>query len=324
MVANDDFPHPVPPAAYLRYKENWFFLVFDKDNDIFSAIHVVSEPGFERIRFACHLSVQGEIHSYSNEVSFPNDFAFSPKLGDGKMEVQFVKSHEHIILRLNNDDVDMEINFIDRAPLFNFDDYDSANPDKVPLKEVMQVASNQQHLHQQQGMFTKGSLRMKKGRASGIAFVVDALGYRDHSRSIRSDNLVSKHFWTGLHFTDHVFGVMSVTSIFRPESPTNCGYVYDKSKGLRSLRDVEIIGNGDGPANMPANVEFRLSDIYGEKFTLHADISKRYAHVPLQSEKPGAMPYVYRITENFAPLRYEERNDTGVGLVEIGWSESVK
>ncbi|MCY4427469.1 MAG: hypothetical protein OXC05_10635 [Halieaceae bacterium] len=316
-VTNDDMPHPVPPSAYLRYKENWFFLIFDRDNGIFGAIHIVSEPIFERITFACHFSVQGQSIKYGSQIDFPENFAFSPELGDDHFTIRFVKAHEQIDLSLHNDDLDLDVSFTNRGPLFNFDDFDSANPDKVPLKEVMGIATNQQHVHQQQGMLVRGNMSLKTDGTTQH-FSIDTLGYRDHSRSIRSDNLVLEHIWTGLHFPNHIFGVMTVTSSLRPHQPTHCGYVYDEEHGLRALGDIEFEGKGEGPDDQPADLTLHVTDINGRCFTLIADLSKRFASVPLQSEKPGPTPFVYDIVENFAPLKMYETDEAGIGLVEIG------
>ncbi|MET0985526.1 MAG: hypothetical protein ABW034_08975 [Steroidobacteraceae bacterium] len=319
-VIHDDRPHPVPPIAYLRYKENWFFLIMDEKSGVFGAIHVVSEPGFERIRFACHLSVKGELLKYGSEIAFPENFGFAEELGDGKFAVSFVKAHEQIDVRLHYEDVDMEISFLKRTPLFDFQEYDFANPDKVTVQEIVNFSTRQQYVHQQQGMLTRGTLSVKKGISAGKTIHVDGLGYRDHSRSVRCDNMTLKHFWTGLHFPNHVFGAMSVTGVLRPESPGNTGYVHDQSGGLRPLRLVDIRGKGDGPGGLPATVEFQLSDIYNQRFTISGDLSKRFAHVPLQTEKPGATPFVYDIVENFVPLTLKETGETGIGLIEVGWS----
>jgi hypothetical protein len=321
---NDDMPHPVPPIAYLRYKENWFFLIMDQKNDVFAAIHVVSEPGFERLRFACHLSIKGQLFKHGSEIAFPENFGFARELGDGKLTVRFIKAHEQLDFSLHDDSVDLDVSFLKRAPLFNFVEYDYANPEKVTLAEITGLGSRQQYVHQQQGMRTKGKVTLKKGTLAGQTFAIDALGYRDHSRTVRCDNLTLKHFWTGLHFPSHVFGALSCTSILRPTEPANCGYVHDDKGGLRSLRQVEIAGHGQGPGGMPATVEFHLTDIQDQPFTIVADLTKRFAHVPLHSEKPGAVPFIYDIVENFAPLTLKETGETGIGLVEVGWSVPVK
>ena len=165
-VTHDDMPHPVPPIAFLRYKENWFFLIMDKKNGVFGAIHVVSEPGFERVRFACHLNVKGEIFSYGNEIPFPEKFGFAKELGDGKFKVRFIKAHEQIDFSLHNDVVDLDISFLKRSPLFNFEEYAHANPEKPSLAEITGLGSRQQYVHQQQGMKTRGKVTMKKGKAN--------------------------------------------------------------------------------------------------------------------------------------------------------------
>jgi hypothetical protein len=319
-VIHDDMPHPVPPVAYLRYKENWFFLVFDPANDIFGAAHVVSEPGHERIRFAFHLRVQGELFQHASEQAFPGNFGLARELGDGRMRVVFVKAHEQIDLHLHNDDVALDLSFLKRSPVFNFVEYDHANPGKVTLGEIVNLATNQSFIHQQQGLLLRGTVAMKRGKAAGRSFNVDGKGYRDHSRGVRCDNLTLRHFWTGLHFPNQVFGAYSVTGILRPTTPANAGYVCDEKGGLRPLRQVEITGVGEGPEGVPARVEFALTDIHDQPFTIVADLLQRHAHVPLHTEKPGALPYIYDIVENFAPLRLEQTGETGIGIVEVGWS----
>lgn len=318
-VTHDDRPHPVPPIAYLRYKENWFFLIFDPENDVFGATHIVSEPGMDRISFACHLSVRGTYFAHGNVLPFPKDFAMAPELGDGALTVRFVEPHQRIELALHNDDVDLDVAFTARSPLFNFDDYHHANPDKVGVPEVTNFGTNLQNVHQQQAMRTQGTLSLK----SGERFEINALGYRDHSRSVRSDNMVLKHFWTGLHFGNHTFGAMQVTGRMRPTLPGLGGYVHDPEKGLRALRDVSIVGSGEGPGGVPALVEFTLTDIYGEAFDITADLTERHAFVPLHVEQAGPMPFIYEIVENFAKLHLEQTGEEGVGLIEVGWSVDV-
>ena len=44
ITTHDDLPHPVPPIAYLRYKENWFFIIIDVANQVFGMAHFNHEP----------------------------------------------------------------------------------------------------------------------------------------------------------------------------------------------------------------------------------------------------------------------------------------
>ena len=319
-VTHDDMPHPVPPIAYLRYKENWFFLILDPEHEVFGAIHIVGEPGFDRIRFSVNLRIAGELITYTNTIDFPRDFGGSAELGDGRFRVRFVTAHERIELSLDSDDVHLETTFTARSPLFDFNDYTAANPGVPSLAEITQFGANQQCVHQQQGMRVAGKVSVKTGELAGRDFPIESYGYRDHSRMVRCDNMTRNHFWTGMHFPGHVFGVMSLTGLLRPNSPANCGYVWDETQGLRSLRKIEVAGVGAGPDGVPATVELYLTDIHDNPYTIVADLTRRYAHVPLHTEAAGAAPFIYDIVENLAPLELKETGDAGIGLVEVGWS----
>ena len=322
-AALGDRPHPVPPLAYLRYKENWFFLILDPEHQVFGAIHVNSEPGFDRLRFACHLRVQGELIAYGSQVSFPKNFAHAAQLGDGCFEVRFVEAREQIEISLHNDTVDLEATFRARAPQFDFRDYDDLNPDKATVAEVMTLGTGQQHVHQQQAMTSRGHLTVKSGPLAGHSTEIAGQGYRDHSRAVRCDTMVARHTWTGLLFPRHVLGAVTVTGLMRPETPGSGGYVYDEQGGLRPLREIDIAGQGEGPEGLPAQVELRLTDIHDVPFTIIADLTQRHAHVPLHSETPGASPFIYDIVESFVPVTLKETGETGIGLVEIGASTPV-
>jgi hypothetical protein len=67
-------------------------------------------------------------------------------------------------------------------------------------------------------------------------------------------------------------------------------------------------------------VELHLTDIHDNPLTIVADLTRRYAHVPLHTEAAGPMPFIYDIVENLAPLELKETGDTGVGIIEVGWS----
>ena len=42
--------------------------------------------------------------------------------------------------------------------------------------------------------------------------------------------------------------------------------------------------------------------------------------MPHHTEKAGATPFVDDIVENFVPLLLKQTGETGIGLVEVGWS----
>jgi hypothetical protein len=317
MTTHDDVPHPVPPTAYLRYKENWFFILIDVGNSVFGMAHFNYEPGHNRARVSCNLVVRGELHQYGNEIPFPEKFAYSPQIGDQRLRATFVEAHTQIDLGLDSDAAALNLTLRRHAPTFDYEAYEAANPEKPTVREIVNFATNQAFHHQQQAMTMTGSLQMKTGKIKGETIRIDGMAYRDHSRAIRVDNMTLKHVWSFLYFPNRLFGAMSVYGVLRPATAANGGYVYDGS-GLRSLRDIDIGWEGDLSKGLPTAVSFKMNDVYGKAYTVVADIANRYGDVPLAVEKPGGGLPAYRIFETFCPLTLAETGEKGYGLVEIG------
>jgi hypothetical protein len=318
ITTHDDVPHPVPPIAYLRYKENWFFIIIDVENSVYGMAHFNCEPGHERARFSCNLMVRGEIFKYGVQVPFPENFAYAKELGDDKLKVKFIEAHTRIDMSLHSDDATLDMSFTRHAPTFDFETYDAANPDKPTAKETVNFGTHQMYHHQQQAMTISGTLKMKSGKAAGETINLKGLGYRDHSRGMRADNFTFRHVWSFLYFPTTVFGAMSLTGSLRQGTTSTSGYVHDAS-GMRSLRMLEINNHGDIGGNMPATVEFKMDDVYGKPFTVIADIEHRMGYVPLITEKPDSSGFVYNIIENFAPVTLKETGEKGYALIEIGY-----
>jgi hypothetical protein len=323
ITTHDDVPHPVPPIAYLRYKENWFFIIIDVKNSVYGMAHFNCEPGQDRARVSCNLMVRGEIFKYGNQIPFPANFAYATELGDDKLKVKFVEAHTRIDIRLNSDDLKLDMSFLKHAPTFDYAAYDAANPNKPSAQEIINSATNQMYHHQQQAMTIKGTLKMKAGKAKGETIKLKGLGYRDHSRGMRCDNMTLRHVWSFLYFPKTVFGAMSLTTLNRPQLTSASGYVHGVD-GMRSLGDMEITNQGKAPGNMPAKVEFKLKDVYGKAYTVIADIANRMGYVPLTVEAPNAGGFSYDIVENFCPVTLKETGEKGYALVEIGFSSKPR
>jgi hypothetical protein len=321
-TVHDDTPHPIPPTAYLRYKENWLFILMDVDHGVFGIAHFNHEPGFDRARFSCNLMVRGQLFKYGNQVAFPANFAFSRQIGDDKLIVTFVEPYEQMHLSLSSDEIVLDVSFRRHAPPFDFEAYEAANPDVPKTQEVIGLATNQEFHHQTQAMTIEGTLRIKSGESSKEIIPLKGLGYRDHSRGVRADNILLRHVWTYLHFPSVIFGAMSVTGSFRPGLTASSGYVYDAA-GMRALGTIDMSSHGKGEGGLPDSVEFKLPDVFGQRHTVIADIAKRVAHVPLVTEAPSASGHAYTVVENFCPIVLKETGEIGFALVEIGFSSTL-
>jgi hypothetical protein len=319
-TTHDDRPHPVPPYAFLRWKENYFFIVMDREREVYGVSHLNNEPIFNRSRFSLHLSVRGRQLRYASETPFPVAFAGASELSDGKLTVFFREPHRRFELVLRGEEFSAEVVFEARRPTFDFVACKAAAPELPSFQEVMTFGLNLPYNHQQQSLRTSGTVVLHGARDERIA--LDGLGYRDHSWSMRTDNISRRHVWSGLNFSNRAFGIKAIETIHRPGLWAKEGYVSD-ADGERALRAIEVThaGSRDG---WPECSRFAVRDVDGRAFTIEADIAGRHADVPLQAEKPSADAHSYEIIETFAPLKLLETGETGIGLVEIGRHPLVK
>ena len=196
---HDDRPHPIPPFAYLRYKENYFFIIMNPENQVFGISHINNEPLFNRSRFTLNMNVRGKQYAYTNETPLPTEFAMAEQLTDGKLTLRFLEPHRKFELDYDGSDLAVNAVFEARRPTFDFSACKTAAPDLPSFQEVMTLGLNMPYNHQQQSMTTRGRIVLKS-TAGAQPLEFGGWGYRDHSWSMRTDNIVRRHFWTGLNF----------------------------------------------------------------------------------------------------------------------------
>jgi hypothetical protein len=320
-TAHDDLPHPVPPIAYLRWKENWFFIAMDPVNEVYGVVHFNFEPGFDRARYSCRLSVRGKLYQHTTEAPFPAEFAFARAVGLQDFALRISGPPSRFELAVSAGDFTLEFAFDQGRPIFDFASCRWANPDMPSFQEVMTLGTNLPYNHQQQAMRVLGSVRTA-GPSGGELVPVSGYGYRDHSWCVRSDAGVASHLWCAFHFGDRACGVKEIHTQARPAVWAREGYVTD-GEGERVLRSMEFHREGSSGEALPAILRAHLKDLFGRSFTVHCDVANRYAQVPLLSEKPGKQG-VYHLTENFCPCRLEETGAKGCALVEIGFAGAAR
>lgn len=315
MTVHDDLPHPVPPFAFLRWKENYFFIIKSPASDVFGLVHLNFEPGFGRARFTSNLSIRGEVLQYSNTTTFPAEFEMSRELGDGRIALKFVEPHARFELSAHTGEAELDVVFTGRQQTFDYSACKTAAPETPSFQEVMTLGTNLPYNHQQQGLSVEGKVRRLP---DGESLPISGYGYRDHSWCMRTDNIVSEHSWCGFNFPSMAIGAKTITTLARPGLWAREGYVAD-GNGARALRRIATRSEGEGPGGLPALLVHELEDVFGKRLTIESDISGRLAHVPLVAEAPGGGAS-YRIVENFCPATVRETGEKGIGLVELGRS----
>lgn len=320
-VTHDDYPHPVPPLANLRWKENWLFVVMAPRQAVYGVIHVNTEPAFDRMRFTCNLSIEGELYKYGAESRFPAGLEMRRELQDTCMSVRFEQPHERFVVEIDSEQVLGQLIFTATHPTFDFSACRSAAPENTSFRELMTLGTNLPHDHHQQALRSTGFVQLKHPEGSP-SINIDGLGYRDHSWCMRSDGLIAEHTFCGLLFANRAIGVKTAAMLSKPGTVAREGYVSD-TEGSRVIRLIDIERQGVGPDELGELIRFNLRDVYGQTFTVQADLSQRLAHVPLVSEKPGAK-VPYRIVENLCPITLLETGETGLGHIELGINPQLR
>lgn len=314
---HDDLPHPVPAYAFLRYKENYFFILLAEAQRAFGVIHFNHEPGFDRARYTCNLNVGGRAFAYANATPFPEQFVHSREIGDRALRLRFVEPHRRFELALRTPEIALELTFSARHPTFDFAACRTAGNPAPSFQDINTLGLNLPYNHQQQALNAQGRIEF----AGGPRVDVDGSAYRDHSWVMRGDTTISQHLWCAFNFPERSFGIKTNASLLRPDDPAKEGYVVDSS-GARALRRIDVRTEGAFADGLPQRLIHDIEDVFGARYTIESDVAGRHASVPLVSEASGHRP-AYYIAENFCPATLQQGGECGIALVEVGRNATV-
>ena len=312
----DDLPHPVPAHAFLRYKENYFFIILADKSGVFGVVHFNHEPGFDRARYVANLRVGGRLLTYSNQSAFPRNYALSRRIGDSNLSLSFNKPHQDFRLALETPEVHLDVTFAARFATFDYSACRTAGNSAPSFQEIMTLGLNLPYNHQQQAMAVSGTVTV-----DGKRMVFEGYGYRDHSWVMRNDAIGETHCWCGFNFPSKAFGAKIMSTTYRPGLFAREGYVVD-SEGSRALRSVETREIGTFCDGLPETLIHELEDIFGTRYTIESDIAGRLAHVPLVSQAPSGAAS-FHIVDSFCRTKVLETGEEGIALIEIGRSSTL-
>lgn len=314
MLLHEDYPHSVPTRAWLRWKENYFWVFMDPASDVFCFAHTTIEPTYERAFASFTVLHDGEKLVSSGEVAMPTPFEQARQLQLGNLRLSFIKPQKEFRVEFEDENVAATLDFSSRMHLFDFLACEDVNPDQFSISDNTGFGRGN-FRHQGQCMNASGSIAFKSGPKAGTTIAVNGSGYRDHSWGMRNDQLTLDHNWSFCNFPSMGFHLFQVRNTVRPMNQTSEGYIA-RPEGNEVIKTLVIENVGEGKNEMPAEVIFRATTLGGETFTIIADLANAWASLPLHSQKPGAKVYVN--VENMCRVKCLETGEEGLANVEIG------
>ena len=95
----DDLPHPVPPQAFMTWKENWVFPAVDPRNRTACLFHFSLRPAVGEGIFTAKFCVDGEEYRYVGRSSIPSDIQTMSPVENERVRFEVVKPGERFALK---------------------------------------------------------------------------------------------------------------------------------------------------------------------------------------------------------------------------------
>lgn len=315
----DDYPHPVPPQAFMLWKENWVFPAVDTKNRVATLFHFSLRPGLGEGIFTAKFAIDGWEHRYVGRSPIPKDLTTFQPVQDEKITFTIVKPAEEFHLVYTSDELDADITFTARFPAWDFDAAPKAPGDSV-LGDVGRGVFPFHHM--EQSLMHDGVIKIKAGPKDGSEIHVSGYANRDHSWGWRQDLTFNHHHWICASFDDRFIEGAKMQEDFYPHGPKTGGW-FSTADGNDGVIDIDSsdaywLKNPDPLPNLDRDVRYRLTTQGGQVATLIAHIaSSEYGRLYLDARSKDHAT-VYQDVQMFCDFTLEETGQKGSGVLEIG------
>ncbi len=195
---DDDYPHPVPPQAFMMWKENWVFPSVDPANKVACLFHFSLRPGLGEGIFTAKFAVDGWEHRYVGRSPVPRDLSTFRPVQNERLTFTVVKPAEEFHIVYTSDELDADITYTARFPAWDFKK--PVNPGTSDLGGVGQHVFPFHHM--EQSLQHDGVIKIKSGPLDGKTINISGYANRDHSWGWREDLTFHHHHWLCASFDD--------------------------------------------------------------------------------------------------------------------------
>jgi len=314
----EDYPHPVPPQAFMMWKENWVFPALDTKNRVATLFHFSLRPGVGEGIFTAKFAVDGWEHRYVGRSPIPRDLSTFHPVKNERLSFEIVKPAERFHLVYRSDELDADITFKARFPAWDFETAPKAPGDSV-LGDLGRSVFPFHHM--EQGLTHEGVIRLKAGPAAGREIHVSGYANRDHSWGWREDLTFHHHHWLCASFEDRFIEGAVMEEASYPHGPKQGGWIStsDGNDAVTSIDSSEAYWlDDDEPLPvLDRDLRYRLRTAGGEVATVIAHLSCDYGRLYLDARSKDRTK-VYQDVQMFCDFTIEETGQRGSGVLEVG------
>jgi len=318
ITPQDDFPHAVPPQAFMTWKENWVFPAIDTERRVASLFHFSLRPGDGEGIFTAKLAVDGWEHRYVGRSPVPQDLTAFVPVANEKLTLQVAEPGRRFHIAYRSDDVDADVWYTARFPAWDFDDGPLAPGDSILGERGRHVFHFR---HYEQALSHEGRLTIKSGPRAGETIEISGYANRDHSWGWRQDLTFRHHHWLCASFPDRFVQGTVMNETCYPDGEKAGGWISTEA-GNDAVREVDASGAywltpGEPLPVLDRDVRYRVTTVGGETATVVAHVASDYGRLYLNARSPDRTQ-VYQDVQVFCDMTFEETGQRGAGVLELG------
>jgi hypothetical protein len=314
----DDLPHPVPPQAFMTWKENWVFPAVDPRNRTACLFHFSLRPAVGEGIFTAKFCVDGEEFRYVGRSSIPSDIQTMSPVENERVRFEVVEPGERFALTYSGPELDAALTYTARFPPFDFADGPLA-PGESELGDIGRAVFPFHHY--EQALTHEGTIVLKQGARAGETLTLSGYANRDHSWGWRSEFAFSHHHWLCASFDDRFVEASVCEDKHYPHGPKQGGWISSPTGNDPVVVVDTAAGYGVTPMTpLPTVIEdvrYAVRTVGGQEATVVAHLADDYGRLHLDLRHPDRS-LIYQDVQIFCDVTLLETGQRGTGVLEVG------
>jgi len=317
MSQAQDFPHTVPPEAFMPWKENWFFVGVDVESRIATSIHWSLRPQTELGVLSAKFVVDGREFRYTNKAEIPKQLAGFHPVADERLSLEIVEEGARYRITYTSPELDADIRYTGRFDTFDFGD-GVDNPGQSAYGESGRKVFPFEH--QEQALDVEGTIVLHE-EGGDRTLQVGGWASRDHSWGFRDDHTFVNHHWICASFPERfVQGTAMHESSY--DGMKYGGFVSSAAGNVpvQSIDVTRTYWGTDDVEPLPRidrDVTYVLRTSAGEEIEVVAEVGSDFGRLDLNF-KSSDRTEAYEDRLIFCRFSIPATGEVGNGVLEVG------